>query len=57
MEDRRTNAMQERKATVKNQRLAMQMANRPSVQAALKLKKVNIMQNDFLIGKIAVEQC
>ena len=27
-------------ASIKNRRLAMQMANRPSVQAALKIKKV-----------------
>ena len=30
------------KASVKNRNLAMQMANKPSVQAALKIKNVNL---------------
>lgn len=35
------------KASAKNRRLAIQMANRPSVQAALKLKKRSIRHNEI----------
>jgi hypothetical protein len=34
-------------ASIKNRRLAMQMANRPSVQAALKIKKVYKLLQSF----------
>jgi hypothetical protein len=36
-----TNNLFERHASARNRRLALQMANRPSVQAALKLKNVD----------------
>ena len=36
----RQRMQQQQQASAKNQRLALQMANRPAVQAALKLKKV-----------------
>ena len=38
----RDDIRQQRMSTAKNRRLAQQMANRPSVQAALKLKNVRL---------------
>jgi hypothetical protein len=37
---RLNNNLFQKRASMKNRRLALQMANRPSVQAALKIKKV-----------------
>ena len=37
----RLRMQQEQQASIRNRRLAQQMANRPAVQAALKIKKVS----------------
>lgn len=43
-----TLTLNRQKASAKNRRLAIQMANRPSVQAALKLKKRSIRHNEIM---------